>query len=100
MIHSRDQPRVFNDADTAFHVAIAQAAGNQLFSDLTGPSTSLRKSIFSSFSRVDDPQALMSQLQAQHHQILDAIVAGARTRPRVTEEHIRFAASRLPGLQT
>ena len=91
---------VFNDADTAFHVAIAQAAGNQLFSDLTGAiRTSLRKSIFSSFSRVDDPQALMSQLQAQHHQILDAIVAGgADEAARVTEEHIRFAASRLPGL--
>ncbi len=27
---------VFNDADTDFHVAIAQATGNQLFSDLTG----------------------------------------------------------------
>ena len=41
----------------------------------------------------------MSQLQAQHHQILDAIVAGdADEAARVTEEHIRFAASRLPGL--
>ena len=48
---------------------------------------------------VDDPQALMSQMQAQHHQILDAIVAGdADEAARVTEEHIRFAASRLPGL--
>ncbi|AZU02501.1 FadR/GntR family transcriptional regulator [Brevibacterium linens] len=90
----------FNDADTAFHVAIAQAAGNQLFSDLTGAiRTSLRKSIFSSFSRVDDQQALMAKLQAQHHGIMDAITAGrAEEAAALTEEHIRFAASQLPGL--
>lgn len=91
---------VFNDADTAFHVAIAQAAGNQLFSDLTGAiRTSLRKSIFASFNRVDDPQALMSRLQTQHHQIMDAIVEGhAAEAADLTEEHIRFAAAALPGL--
>ncbi|TGD28468.1 FadR family transcriptional regulator [Brevibacterium sp. S22] len=91
---------VFNDADTAFHVAIAQAAGNQLFSDLTGAiRTSLRRSIFASFNRVDDPQELMSRLQAHHHQILEAIIAGDTDEAaRVTEEHIRFAAAALPGL--
>lgn len=91
---------VFNDADTVFHVAIAQAAGNQLFSDLTAAiRTSLRKSIFASFNKVDDAQALMSRLQAQHHRIVDAIVAGrAEEAARVTEEHIRFAASELPSL--
>jgi GntR family transcriptional repressor for pyruvate dehydrogenase complex len=91
---------VFNDADTAFHVAIAQAAGNQLFSDLTGAiRTSLRASIFASFNQVDDPQELMSQLQSQHHQIMDAISAGrTEEAARVTEEHIRFAAAELPGL--
>src|SRR5699024_8387094 len=68
---------VFNDADTAFHVAIAQAAGNQLFSDLTAAiRTSLRGSIFAAFNRVDDQQALMSRLQAQHREITAAIVAG------------------------
>lgn len=91
---------VFNDADTAFHVAIAQAAGNQLFSDLTGAiRTSLRTSIFAAFNKVDDPQVLMSRLQAQHHRIMDAIVAGrTEEAARLTEEHIRFAAAELPGL--
>ncbi|WP_181274928.1 FadR/GntR family transcriptional regulator [Brevibacterium oceani] len=90
----------FNDADTAFHVAIAQAAGNQLFSDLTGAiRTSLRGPIFASFHQVDDPQELMSRLQAQHHQIMDAIIAGrTEEAAKVTEEHIRFATSELPGL--
>ena len=91
---------VFNDADTAFHVAIAQAAGNQLFSDLTAAiRTSLRGSIFAAFSRVDDQQALMSQLQAQHREITAAIVAGrSEDAAQLTEEHIRFAAAQLPGL--
>ena len=91
---------VFNDADTAFHVAIAQAAGNQLFSDLTAAiRTSLRGSIFAAFNRVDDQQALMSQLQAQHREIMAAIVAGrSEDAARLTEEHIRFAAAQLPGL--
>jgi GntR family transcriptional repressor for pyruvate dehydrogenase complex len=91
---------VFNDADTAFHVAIAQAAGNQLFSDLTAAiRTSLRGSIFAAFSRVDDQQALMSQLQAQHREIAAAIVAGrSEDAAELTEEHIRFASAQLPGL--
>ncbi|QUL81377.1 FadR family transcriptional regulator [Brevibacterium sp. SMBL_HHYL_HB1] len=91
---------VFNDADTAFHVAIAQAAGNQLFSDLTAAiRTSLRGSIFAAFNRVDDQQALMSRLQAQHREITAAIVAGrGEDAAQLTEEHIRFAAAQLPGL--
>ena len=91
---------VFNDADTAFHVAIAQAAGNQLFSDLTAAiRTSLRGSIFAAFNRVDDQQALMSRLQAQHREITAAIVAGrSEDAAQLTEEHIRFAAAQLPGL--
>src|SRR5699024_11985190 len=52
---------VFNDADTAFHVAIAQAAGNQLFSDLTAAiRPSLRGSIFAPLNSDDDPQDRLS----------------------------------------
>lgn len=90
---------VFNDADTAFHVAIAQAAGNQLFSDLTAAiRTSLRQPIFASFHEVDDQRTLMGTLQSQHHGIMEAIIAGDTERAaRLTEEHIRAAASALPG---
>lgn len=91
---------VFNDADTAFHVAIAQAAGNQLFSDLTGAiRNSLRLPILAGFHQMDDPAELMSELQAQHHAIMKAITGGdTEEAARRTEEHIRTAAAALPGL--
>jgi GntR family transcriptional repressor for pyruvate dehydrogenase complex len=41
----------------------------------------------------------MAKLQSQHHGIMDAITAGrAEDAAALTEEHIRFAAARLPGL--
>lgn len=91
---------VFNDADTAFHVAIAQATGNQLFSDLTGAiRNSLRRPILAAFRDVDDPAALMAALQKQHHAIRDAIAAGDGARAaQLTEEHIHTAADALPAL--
>ncbi|MGO2037081.1 MAG: FadR/GntR family transcriptional regulator [Brevibacterium sp.] len=92
---------VFNDADTALHVAIAQAAGNQLFSDLTGAiRTSLRRPIFSSFRELADPGVLMGELQAQHRGIVAAIDSGdAALAAELTERHIRFSAEALPGLK-
>src|SRR5699024_9173388 len=91
---------VFNDADTAFHVAIAQAAGNQPFSAPTAAiRTSLRGSSAAPLNRVADPQALMSRLQAQHRETTAAIVAGpGEAAAQLTDEHIRFAAAQLPGL--
>ncbi|NJE67924.1 FadR family transcriptional regulator [Brevibacterium sp. LS14] len=91
---------VFNDADTDFHVAIAQATGNQLFSDLTGAiRSSLRRPILAAFRAVDDPAELMATLQAQHHAIRDAIAAGDAGRAaQLTEEHILTAAQALPAL--
>nr|WP_137824538.1 FCD domain-containing protein [Brevibacterium sp. XM4083] len=91
---------VFNDADTAFHVAIAQATGNQLFSDLTGAiRSSLRRPILAAFRAVDDPAALMDALQEQHHAIMAAVVAHDPERAaQLTEEHILTAAAALPAL--
>ncbi|MGO2845742.1 MAG: FadR/GntR family transcriptional regulator, partial [Brevibacterium aurantiacum] len=52
----------FNDADTAFHVAIAHASNNQLLSDLTEAIRgSLRRPILDAFHEVEDPRALMAQ---------------------------------------
>lgn len=91
---------VFNDADTDFHVAIAQATGNQLFSDLTGAiRSSLRRPILQAFREVDDPTALMTTLQGQHHAIREAIVTGRPEQAaQLTEKHIRTAAAALPAL--
>jgi GntR family transcriptional repressor for pyruvate dehydrogenase complex len=92
---------VFNDADTAFHVAIAQAAGNQLFSDLTGAiRTSLRASIFASFNR--GRRSADAHVPSCRHSTIRSWMPSSpddtEEAARVTEEHIRFAASELPGL--
>lgn len=88
----------FNDADTAFHVAIARASGNELLSDLTEAIRgSLRRPILVAFHQVDDPRSLMSELQRQHHAIMAAIVDRDTDRAvQLTEDHIRAASAALP----
>lgn len=90
----------FNDADTAFHVAIARAGGNTLFSDMTGAiRASLRAPILEAFTRVADWDALASMLRAQHHGILAAISRGQVDRAgELTAAHIRDASAALPDL--
>lgn len=91
----------FNDADTAFHVAIAEAAGNRLVADLTTAiRSSLRQVILRAFHDMDDSQDLRQSLQAQHREIYAAIAAGDGPRgTRLTEEHIRFAHRALPEMR-
>ena len=99
-----DEPGVsreaFNDADTAFHVAIAEAGGNSLFSDMTGAIRgSLRAPILAALTQVSDWEAVARSLRAQHRGILEAIADGqAGLAGRRTEEHIRSASAMLPGL--
>lgn len=91
---------VFNDADTAFHVAIAQAAGNALFADMTGAIRgSLRSPILHSFTKVEDWDEMADMLRAQHRGILEAIAAGrAQEAGERAAAHIRAASSALPDL--
>lgn len=90
----------FNDADTAFHVAIAHASNNQLLSDLTEAIRgSLRRPILDAFHEVEDPRALMAQLQEEHHAIMQAIVDRDTDHAvQLTEDHIRSATAALPQL--
>ncbi|MDN5821065.1 MAG: FCD domain-containing protein [Brachybacterium sp.] len=92
----------FNDADTAFHVAIARAGGNALFSDMTGAiRNSLRAPIMESFTKVADWQTITTTLRAQHHGIFRAICEGrAEEAGELTAAHIRHAAAALPELGT
>lgn len=92
----------FNDADTAFHVAIAQAGGNALFSDMTAAiRDSLRGPIMESFTKVADWQPIVSSLRAQHHEIFRAIRDGrAEEAAELTAAHIRDAAVALPELNS
>lgn len=66
----------FNDADTAFHVAIARASGNTLVAELT---TALRNAMRSTLltrlqARPDYPE-VAAQLSSEHRRIYDAIAA-------------------------
>lgn len=92
----------FNDADTAFHVAIARGGGNALFSDMTGAiRNSLRAPIMESFTKVADWQTIATTLRAQHHGIFRAISEGrAEEAAELTAAHIRHAAGALPELNT
>ncbi|ASK66728.1 GntR family transcriptional regulator [Brachybacterium avium] len=92
----------FNDADTAFHVAIAQAGGNALFSDMTAAiRASLRTPIMESFTKIADWQPIAVTLCAQHHGIFRAIRDGrAEEAAELTAAHIRHAAAALPELGT
>ncbi len=88
----------FNDADTAFHVAIAEAAGNRLVADLTTAiRSSLRQTILEAFHAHDSPAEVQVTLQEQHRRIHQAIVDGDPQRSaELVEEHIRFAMEALP----
>lgn len=91
----------FNDADAAFHVAIAEAAGNRLAADMTvAIRESVRAPMLERFLRLSDEQflALTEELNAEHAAIVDALAAGdpglAET---LIEAHIRSAWVRMDG---
>lgn len=90
----------FNNRDTGLHVAIAEAAGNRLASDLTiAIRESMRVPILAGLSALEDWTATRDVLRAQHHAIVDAIAA-RRTDEAVerVEEHIRTAYARMTSL--
>lgn len=91
----------FNDADTAFHVAIAEAAGNRLAADMTiAIRESVRRPLLARFVTMDDEDysALRTDLLREHAEILAAIVAGDPARAEeLMEAHIRTAWVRVGG---
>lgn len=80
----------FNDLDTAFHVAIAQAGGNRLIADLTSAiRNAMRHPLQVAFGRIDDWSPAAMALRHEHHGIYDAIAAGdPDTAERTVEDHI------------
>lgn len=83
----------FNDCDTAFHVAIAAAAGNRLAKDLTSAiRESMRLPILDRFRSTDAWDDLAPVLRRDHEAIHAAIVRGdAEKAATLTEQHIRSA---------
>ncbi|MDT0327714.1 FadR/GntR family transcriptional regulator [Nocardiopsis lambiniae] len=91
----------FNEFDTRFHVAIAEAAGNRLVSDMTiAIRESMKQQVLSGFRGAEDWADLAEVLRGHHRDLLEAIEAGRGERAAdLVEEHIRYAYARLPGLR-
>lgn len=91
---------IFNDADTDFHVALAEAAGNRLVADLTTAiRNSLRTQILHAFHHHQGWEHLRDALLEQHRGILTAVIAGdAEAAAQLTEDHIRYAVAELPAM--
>ncbi|HWC21240.1 MAG TPA: FCD domain-containing protein [Flexivirga sp.] len=90
----------FNDYDTGLHVAIAEAAGNRLASDLTiAIRESMRLPILSGLAALDSWTDTREILRAQHHAVVAAISAqDAEHAVTLMEEHIRTAYDRMTSL--
>jgi GntR family transcriptional repressor for pyruvate dehydrogenase complex len=93
-------PEEFNDADTAFHVAIAEAGGNRLVSSMTiAIRESLSARILQALHGHADWADLAARLHAQHVELFEAITRhDAEAAELLAEEHIRFADQELPAL--
>ncbi|MGW7350227.1 FadR/GntR family transcriptional regulator [Streptomyces sp. NPDC054784] len=81
----------FNDCDTAFHVAVAEAGGNRLMADMTvAVRSAVRTALLSAFHRLDDWDGVTAGLRAEHHAVYDAIALRDTERAGdLIEAHIR-----------
>lgn len=87
----------FNDLDTAFHVAIADASGNRLVADLTGSlREALRHSLLAAFSETGEWEKLADGFRAEHRAIYECIASGDGPKAGdAVEAHIRGFFGRL-----
>jgi GntR family transcriptional repressor for pyruvate dehydrogenase complex len=94
-------PQEFNDADTAFHVAIAEAGGNRLVASMTvAIRESLSARILDALGDHPDWAGLAARLHAQHVELFEAIVRhDAEAAATLAEQHIRFAGRELPAVR-
>lgn len=90
-------PAAFSDADIAFHVAIAAAAGNRLVGELTRAiRESVRGMLLDAMQAQGDWPALRERLRAEHREIHAALADGDETlaADRI-EAHIRAFHGRV-----
>lgn len=83
----------FNDCDTAFHVAMADAAGNPLVKDMTAAiRESLRLPILDRFRSLDSWDRVVDTLRGDHEAIFAAVARGdGDGAAALVEEHITSA---------
>lgn len=81
----------FNDHDTRFHVAIAEAGGNRLMADMTiAVRNAVRRTLLTAFHELADWSTVAERLRAEHHALYEAIAAGDADRAGdLVEAHIR-----------
>jgi GntR family transcriptional regulator, transcriptional repressor for pyruvate dehydrogenase complex len=93
----RTDMRAFNELDTEFHVAMAEAAHNTLITEMTTAIRhSMRPMVLASFREHGDWPTLSDGLRVQHRAIYDAIAAHDQQRAAdAVEEHLRSAAATL-----
>ncbi|WP_298876943.1 FCD domain-containing protein [uncultured Microbacterium sp.] len=87
----------FNEADTRFHLAIADASGSSLSAALTGAiREAVRLPLLHAIERKAEWGDQSELLQKEHHAIFEAITAGDVDRAAdATEAHIRRASAVL-----
>jgi len=93
----RDDIAVFNELDTDFHVAMAEAAHNVLITEMTiAIRHSMRAMVLESFRQHGHWPELSDQLRGQHRAIFQAIAAGDSSRAAdEVEAHLRSANASL-----
>lgn len=70
-------PEVFNDEDTAFHVAIARASGNPLVAEMTTAlRLAMRATLLAHLREADDFAGVTTRLCGEHHGIHQALREG------------------------
>ncbi len=90
----------FNDLDTAFHVAVAEAGGNRLVADLTSAvRESLRFTLLRAFEESADWAETAQGLRQEHHALYQRIADhdgdGAAN---LVEQHVRGFFGRMQAL--
>lgn len=87
----------FNDCDTGFHLAVAEAGGNRLVADMTSAiRASMEGPILRSFHATPEWPVLVHDLRTGHRDVYDAILArDPDAAATAMEDHVRFAYDAL-----
>lgn len=99
-----DDPAVtrdaFNELDTQFHAAVAEAGGNRLIADMTiAIRASMQAPILRAYAEMDDWQSLANRVRSEHRAAFDAIRRrDVRAAPDLIEKHIKSAYRRVPAM--